>query len=143
MKTTEFCFIVPAVPPTVNHYTGVARNGRRFRKPAADGFDLLVQAEWAKHNHPQIVAAAYAVDILIQLGAKRKGREPDLDNFCKVGIDALVHAQIITDDSRITHLFLHKSRGDCEQTVFTIRALVGSTEDHPVKLARVRVKAPF
>ena len=120
-KCTEFCFIVPAVPPTGNTYVRHTKAGGHYKTAAADRFAVLVSAEWNKHGHGTIVASAYAVDIVIQL-KPRAGRR-DLDNFCKCGIDALVSAGAITDDSHITDLSLHKERADCDQTIYTIKPL--------------------
>lgn len=120
---SEYCFTVPAVPSSVNHYTAVRRGGGRYKTAASNGFTLLVLNEWAKHHGALIEAKAYALDILIQLDRSRRGRKPDLDNFCKVTIDSLVHCGIITDDVLVTDISLHKQDGDCDQTTFTIRAL--------------------
>lgn len=127
---TEVTFIVPAIPPSVNHYSGQRKNGGRYRTKKAIDFDWLVIAEWNKRGHPQIVASAYAVDMVFQW----KSHEPDLDNLLKVGQDALQHCGAITNDRLITDLSLHKQRGDFEQTIYTIRALT-SSEDHPLPTA--------
>ena len=122
---TEYVFIVPAVPPSANTYVRHTKAGGHYKTMAADRFAILVAAEWNKHGHGTI-AGPYALDIVIQL--KPHGGRKDLDNFCKVGIDALVSAQVITDDSLITDLSLHKQRGNYDQTTYTIRSLGGEPE---------------
>ena len=127
--------IVSALPPNVNHAVRHTRDGRHYKTKAAEDFDWQVALEWRKHDRGTIEAEHYAVDIMFQLKAGRKGRQPDLDGLCKYALDALVHCNIILDDVRVTDLSLHKQQSDCDQTIYTIIALdKGSTEDHPVPM---------
>jgi Holliday junction resolvase RusA-like endonuclease len=121
---TEYVFTVPDTPPSLNHYTGARAGGGRFKHLAATRYGMLVGAEWNKHSfYGPIEAKEYAIDILVQLQKGRKGRQPDVDGFAKVGLDALVQAGIILDDVRVTDLSLHKQWGDCVQTTYTITVL--------------------
>ena len=56
-----------------------------------------------------------------------------------------MHCGIILDDSRVEHLSMHRQKGDADETVYTIRALNGSTESNPVPMIAVPVddEMPF
>ena len=119
-----YTFTVPAVPPSLNHYTGQRKGGGRYKKPAADAYGFLVLNEWAKKYHEQVKATAYSLDIVIQLRKGRKGRQPDLDGMAKLAIDALVQCGIIQDDVRVTKLAMEKRQGESDSTTYTILQLV-------------------
>jgi len=98
--------VVPAVPPSVNHYLRHTRMGRHYVTSEATQFKDLVLAV-AASKQLVIRSKHYGVEISIFLGKKQKG---DLDNFCKVMIDSLVYAAVIDSDAKITDLRMTKSR---------------------------------
>ena len=146
MSKVEHVLIVPAIPPTGNSYVRHTKAGGHYKTKAVETFEWEVAAAWNHHHGHLIEAESYAIDILVQI-APKKGRthRQDLDNFAKCGLDALMHCGIILDDSRVTHLSLHKQAGDADETVYTIRALNGSTESNPVPMVAVPVdeELPF
>jgi len=104
--STPFRFTVPLLPPSVNHYKGVRKNGGFYRKREAVAF---VDAVCVISRKTMVTGNFYTVEIFFFLGpSKRNLSSNDLDNFQKVGIDALVRAGVIKTDGRILDLHLHK-----------------------------------
>ena len=140
---TEYCLIVPAIPPSGNAYVRHTRAGGHYKTKNVEAYEWEVAAAWNHHHGHLIEASAYVVDMLVQIGPKRgRTHRQDIDNFAKCGLDALMHCGIILDDSLVTDLSMHKQLGDCDQTTYMIRPL-SSTEDNPIPPKRVRVKAAF
>jgi Holliday junction resolvase RusA-like endonuclease len=110
-----FHFSVPLLPPSVNHYRKPRRGGGFYRKREAIGF---VDAVCVISGKTMVTGNFYTVEIFFFLGpSKRNLSSNDLDNFQKVGIDALVRAGVIKTDGRILDLHLHKRfvAGDREE----------------------------
>ena len=104
--SAPFRFTVPLLPPSVNHYRGVSKNGGFYRKREAVAF---VDAVCVISRKTMVTGNFYTVEIFFFLGpSKRNLSSNDLDNFQKVGIDALVRAGVIKTDGRILDLHLHK-----------------------------------
>lgn len=105
-KPDGISFMVPAIPPSANHYKMPRGRGR---------FGMYVTEEAKKFKSDvalcskgiQIRWRHYGVQIDIYLGKKQKG---DLDNFSKVTLDSLVFAGVIDSDAKITDLRMTKSR---------------------------------
>ena len=124
MDRSEYVLIVPAVPPSENHYRGRRKDGGEYRKLAAQRYDLVVQAEWANRHGETIRAGAYAIDLLFQFGPSHRTHEPDVTNLVKVAVDALQHCGAITNDKLVTDCSQHKRWGEYDQTTYTIAALL-------------------
>jgi Holliday junction resolvase RusA-like endonuclease len=114
--TAPFCFTVPLLPPSVNHYRGVSKNGGFYRKREAVAF---VDAVCVLSRKTMVTGNFYTVEIFFFLGPSKQRNlsSNDLDNFQKVGIDALVRAGVIKTDGRVLDLYLHKRfvTGDREE----------------------------
>jgi crossover junction endodeoxyribonuclease RusA len=76
----------------------ITQQGKDFRKRVAE----IV----AEHNAKKFGDARLFVAMRVCGGDKRRR---DIDNFCKAGLDALMHAGVFDDDSQIDEL--HVSRG--------------------------------
>ena len=104
--SAPFRFTVPLLPPSVNHYKAVRKNGGFYRKREAVAF---VDAVCVISRKTMVTGNFYTVEIFFFLGpSKHNLSSNDLDNFQKVGIDALVRAGVIKTDGRILDLHLHK-----------------------------------
>jgi len=113
--SAPFRFTVPLLPPSVNHYKAARKNGGFYRKREAVAF---VDAVCVVSRKTMVTGNFYTVEIFFFLGpSKRNLSSNDLDNFQKVGIDALVRAGVIKTDGRILDLHLHKRfvAGDREE----------------------------
>ena len=97
-------FTVPSVPPSVNAYVRHTRSGRHYISSEAKKFkeDLMMCSRGCR-----VRAKSYGVSIDVYLGSKQKG---DLDNFAKCVLDALVYAEVIDTDARVTALQILKGR---------------------------------
>lgn len=114
-------FVVPLVPPTVNHYVKHTRSGRHYITPAATAFKEAVAL---CSRGQQVEGSEYEVTIGIILG---KGVRGDIDNFLKVSLDALVFAGVISSDARVTRLIVSKGRAANPETRFCV---VGSGKEY-------------
>jgi Holliday junction resolvase RusA-like endonuclease len=82
-KTERVSFIVPLIPPSVNHYKTRFRNGNTVVSKEAvafkDAISLIARQRY-------VIGKKFAVDMLIVLGRGDKG---DVDNFPKLVLDGL------------------------------------------------------
>lgn len=102
----RFRFVVPLLPPSVNHYKKPRRGGGWFRVAECASF---IDAVCVFSGKTKVTGNFYALEIWFFLGpGKRNLSSNDLDNFQKVAIDALVRAGVIRTDGRILDLHLHK-----------------------------------
>ena len=110
-------FVVPAIPPSVNHYVRHGQ-GRHFRSLAADRFLALVRAQSSQLGVME--KGRYAVDIRITLPPGQRG---DLDNFLKCALDGLVLGGLIPSDALIDRIAIAKRRGPAPETQFAVSLL--------------------
>jgi len=104
--SAPFRFTVPLLPPSVNHYKSPRRGGGWFRAAESIAF---IDAVCVFSGKTMVTGNFYTVEIFFFLGpSKHNLSSNDLDNFQKVGIDALVRAGVIKTDGRILDLHLHK-----------------------------------
>lgn len=97
---------IPAIPPSVNHYTKQRRGGgktltersREFKRTAYQAI-----APYAPHKPSE---KRIAVEVTYY--PARKG-DSDIDNRSKLVMDALQEARVIVDDSQIDEI--HNYRG--------------------------------
>ena len=84
-------FVMPMVPPSVNHYVKHTRTGRRYVTGEATAFKQALAA----FNHGDFVQGkAFSVQIDVILG---KGDRGDVDNFPKLCLDGLADAGAFRD----------------------------------------------
>lgn len=92
-------------PPTVNHYYGQARNGKKFIKPKGKKFRLDVQ-EIVAQKQAKTMEGRVSVFIAIYPPDKRKR---DIDNVLKALLDALTKAGVWDDDEQIDVLEIRRN----------------------------------
>jgi len=127
MTGAPFRFTVPFLPPSVNHYKGARKNGGFYRKREAVAF---VDAVCVISRKTMVTGNFYTVEIFFFLGpSKRNLSSNDLDNFQKVGIDALVRAGVIKTDGRILDLNLHKRFVATDREEGTLYLITGQQLD--------------
>lgn len=95
---------VPLTPPSVNHYVKHTRSGRHYVTKEAEDFKGMLKTF---SRHQRVRGKAYKCEVWIYLGAGQRG---DIDNFAKLCLDALVHAEVIDTDAKIVNLHLYKRR---------------------------------
>jgi len=106
MSGAPFTFVVPFLPPSVNHYRKPRRGGGWYRAAECTSF---IDAVCVFSGKTKVTGNFYMLEIWFFLGpAKRNLSSNDLDNFQKVAIDGLVRAGVIKTDGRILDLHLHK-----------------------------------
>ena len=80
---SQFQFVVPFVPPSVNHYSKHTRAGRHYVTGEATAFKeslaVFCRGQFCEGNE-------FSLDLLVVLGAKDRG---DVDNFPKLVLDGL------------------------------------------------------
>ena len=81
-------FVVPLVPPSVNHYAKHTRTGRHYVTGEAEAFKQAV-AVYSRGRG--IVGKSFAVKLVVVLG---KGDRGDVDNFPKLILDGLAAAGV-------------------------------------------------
>lgn len=94
--------IVTPFPPSINHYYGNGRGGRKFIKPAGVEYRAAVMAYVDRHK---LKAPEGRLAVGIQIYPPNKIRR-DIDNSCKAALDALTHAGVYQDDCLIDYLCL-------------------------------------
>ena len=105
-------FVVPLLPPSVNHYVKHSRAGRHYVTAEAKAFKEAVKILGPKFmvgNKKSI----YATKFIFELG---KGIKGDGSNFLKVLEDALVDAGIIHSDAAIMQQHWFKKRAALSST---------------------------
>jgi len=85
-------------PPTINHYYGQTRNGRRYIKPAGVEFRAIVR-QILVDAQAEIIDAPCVLKSLILIGKDKRRR--DNDNSFKCLFDAIMTAGFLVDDSLI------------------------------------------
>ena len=93
----EFVVLHLPKPPTINHYYGQARNGRRFIKPEGEIYrkEVIKEVDMAGCNR------LYG-DLFFQVCYYPPDkRKRDLDNILKALQDAITKSGLIEDDSQI------------------------------------------
>jgi crossover junction endodeoxyribonuclease RusA len=96
--------IITPYPPSVNHYYGQARSGKRFIKPAGIEYRIATKAYTDRY---ELVAPEGLLCVAIQVYPPDKRRR-DIDNLMKASLDSLQHAGVYEDDSLIHDLHLVK-----------------------------------
>jgi len=92
--------IVTPFPPSINHYYGNGRGGRKFIKPAGVEYRAAVLDYVSRHK---LKAPEGRLAVGIQLYPPDKRRR-DVDNSAKACLDALTHAGVYQDDCLIDDL---------------------------------------
>lgn len=107
--TPTLSFSVPLLPPSVNHYKRAKKGGGWFSGPEAVAFKDAVAilgrgyvvegwpAPWRLGKGERVY---YAAEITLYI-RESKFLRVDAENFCKVAVDSLTHAALITDDRYI------------------------------------------
>ncbi len=114
----EVFFIVPLIPPSVNHYVKHTRTGRHYVTAEAKTYKDAV-AVIAK-SKGKVFGERWEVSIGIFLGANQRR---DVDNCGKVVLDALQSSGLIESDSRVDRLVIEKARDrQNPRTEITVRA---------------------
>jgi Holliday junction resolvase RusA-like endonuclease len=127
MTSAPFRFTVPLLPPSVNHYKKPKRGGGWYRASESVTF---VDAVCVFSGKTLVTGNFYSVEIFFFLGpSKRNLSSNDLDNFQKVGIDALVRAGVIKTDGRILDLHLHKRFAATDREEGTVYVITGRQLD--------------
>jgi crossover junction endodeoxyribonuclease RusA len=101
--------IVTPFPPSINHYYGNGRNGRKFIKAPGIEYRAAVLDYVTRYNSK---APEGRLSVGIQLYPPDKRRR-DVDNSAKAALDALTHAGVyqddcLIDDLRITRMHIVK-----------------------------------
>ena len=93
---------IGTLPPSINHYYGVARSGRKWVSARGKSFRAVVAAAY-RDGYPlgSPLTGELSVKILFQPATKRR---MDIDNRIKPLLDACTLAGIWLDDSQIKHL---------------------------------------
>ena len=92
--------VVTPFPPSVNHYYGIGRGGRKFIKPAGVVYRAAVLNYVTRYR---LKAPDGRLQVGIHLYPPDKRRR-DIDNSCKAALDALTHAGVYQDDCLIDDL---------------------------------------
>jgi len=93
-------------PPTINHYYGQARSGRRFIKERGKEYREITRSKFIdKYPDHKIWEGKVSIRIYVYPPDKRKR---DLDNLNKCLWDSLEYADVFKDDSQIYHLEMTK-----------------------------------
>lgn len=101
--------IVTPFPPSINHYYGNGRNGRKFIKQPGIEYRAAVLDYVTRYKTK---APEGRLSVGIQLYPPDKRRR-DVDNSAKAALDALTHAGVyqddcLIDDLRITRMHIVK-----------------------------------
>lgn len=100
---TAIEFTLEAVyPPSVNHYYGSTKNGRRYLPAKVHEFRALVFAAY-RTAYPSATPLVGTVHLHLTLRPPDK-RKRDIDNPLKALLDALTMARVWDDDSQIKGL---------------------------------------
>lgn len=138
MITGQLQFMVPLLPPSVNHYKKPARGGGWYRAAEAIGF---VDAVCIFSQKAVVPGDWYQIELTFYLppSKQRVLASNDADNYLKVALDALGRAGVISNDGRIFDLIVHKRFCRTEQesrTVYHVTGMEGCHEEEPNAQAR-------
>lgn len=97
-----FLALTLPIPPSINHYYGQSRTGRRYIKPAGIEFRKLVADIVSDIGRPSMTGRI-ALFVAIYPADRRR---QDIDNRVKALQDALTHAGVWLDDEQIDDLHL-------------------------------------
>ncbi len=119
--------VIPGTPPSVNHYKVKTKRGHTYVTAPSMGFkrDVAIMAAGrslcAGNSKSPL---RYAVVIQVYRGAQQKG---DIDNYCKLPLDALKDARVIHSDDAVDILHVEKHRDRANpRTVITVSVIEGS-----------------
>lgn len=106
----ELKLIIPAIPPSANHYNGMRPVVPRHGKPFIQVYPTEEAKAWwdmvaAINQGRQIRGPALELRYIVFLPNRRRR---DTDNFSKCLCDALTRCGAIEDDSLITDTHSHK-----------------------------------
>lgn len=104
IQERERFFMIPFVPPSVNHYKHRTRSGHYYVTRDAKKFKNAV---WVYCREKMPPAKAYSIDITVYLG---KGQKGDWDNFPKLVCDGLKDAGVIATDAAFKDGAVHLRR---------------------------------
>ena len=122
----ELSFIVPLVPPSVNHYKNKdGRSGRWYVTREALAFKSALSTFHALSTDAddrQVDAKEYELSVIVFLA---KGQKGDGDNFFKVIADGLKESGAIRSDAAIKRWIMEVARDVADpRTVITVREYV-------------------
>lgn len=92
--------VVTPFPPSVNHYYGNGKGGRKYIKAAGVEYRAAVAEYVTRHK---LAAPEGRLSVAIDLYPPDRRRR-DIDNSCKAALDALTHAGVYQDDCLIDEL---------------------------------------
>jgi crossover junction endodeoxyribonuclease RusA len=103
-------FIVPLVPPSVNHYVKHPRNGKSYRTPEATAFKDAIGIYACGAS---VTAHTFGVSIVVHLPKKGRG---DVDNFPKLVLDGLADCGVFRDrkGKRISDAYVRRLEVDLD-----------------------------
>src|SRR5579863_867739 len=110
-------FMLPLLPPSVNHY----KVRRYYSSPETKAFIDAVAIFSGKHP---VAGPMYDLQIFYYLAPKQLLKW-DVDNFGKVSCDALHICGVIPDDRYVMDLGQHKRQALSDQDVATLYAIRG------------------
>lgn len=135
----EVVFTVPLVPPSVNHYKRSKKGGGFFRSPEATAFIDAVCIFAGRAPDEFYKSDFYEVDMTVFLepASYARMKSNDVDNFLKIGIDALAHARVVHNDGAIVDLHVHKRQAKDSRSTRTEYHVLGK------KTAELHSKSPL
>ena len=95
-------YTIPMIPPSLNKYAG-RENAWEYRHAKAEWRDIC--CAYCRPKRPPPVFAAVQITYYF-----RDRRRHDADNYCKLLLDGLVAAGVITDDD-FAHISLSLAAG--------------------------------
>lgn len=98
---------IPAVPPSVNHYTKQRRGGGKTLTDASREFKRTAYQSIAPYAPHKPSEKRIAVEVTIY--PARKG-DSDIDNRNKLILDTLEEARFIVDDSQIDEILTKRGK---------------------------------
>lgn len=124
-------FVVPLVPPGLNHYVRHPRNGVHYVTREARAYKAAV-AVCARGEF--VAGETFEVEITVYLG---KGASGDVDGFGKVVLDGLADAGVFRSHRRLDAFEAPERLSDAYVTDLTLRR----RRDHINPRTEIRVRA--